>query len=198
MKVHLNNSGKCSAWMVFILLLASFLLFSESSYAQREDSDTPSIRERMFYGGGLGLQFGTVTDIEVSPLVGIWLRPRWAVAAGPEYTYYKDPANSTSIYGVTTYIQFVFIKDFNSVIPIGLHYGFYLHAENDLLNLESAYWKDTPYTSQRFFTDIPLAGIGISQPVGRKSSINLTVLWPLSESEYVVYSNPELKLSFIF
>jgi hypothetical protein len=182
---------------LFLIMLYAFLTVSPL-YAQQSRNDSPPLRERLFFGGSFGLQFGSITDIQVSPVVGIWVLPRLAVAIGPDYRFYKDPNSRTDIYGGSGYVQFVFIQDLNSLIPLGLHLGFFLHAEDELLSLQSSFWKNPPYVNDRFFVNTVLAGGGISQHMGRRSSINLMVLWALNEPVYGIYSTPEIRVSFIF
>jgi hypothetical protein len=186
----LRQSSAC------ILLL--IILSSAAAFAQKIREEAPPLKERLFYGGSFGLQFGTITDIEVSPVVGIWVLPRLAVAAGPNYRYYKDPFGRTDIYGGRLYTEFVFIQDLNSIIPLGLNFGFFLHAEDELLSLESEFWKDPPFSGNRFFVNTGLAGIGMRQPMGRRSSMNLMVLWALNQPVYNLYGTPEVRISFIF
>jgi hypothetical protein len=174
-------------------LLASFNIVS----GQRESEQKPPLRERMFFGGSLGLQFGTYTDIQITPLVGLWVRPRLAIAAGPNYRFYKDPYYSTSIYGANGYVQFVPLKDLNNLVPVGIHMGFFLQLEDELMSLESAVWDQTNPNS-RFTINTVLAGFGISQQIGQRSSVNLMFLWALNNSVYGLYSNPEIRLSFSF
>jgi hypothetical protein len=120
-----------------------------------------------------------------------------AVAVGPDYRYVKIPYYHTNIFGGKGYVQFVLIKNLNSVIPMGSNTGIFLHIEDELLSLESSFWKDnTP--SGRFFINTVLAGGGISQQIGRRSSLNFMVLWALNDSGYAVYSNPEIRVSFNF
>jgi hypothetical protein len=184
--------------LTFIVLL----LFSLSLIvtAQKRREEPPPFRERLFFGGSLGLQFGTITDIQVSPVVGFWVLPRLAVAVGPDYRFYKNNYlnDGTIIYGGKGYLQFVVIQNLNSVLPLGANTGIFVHIENELLNLETSYWKNPPYTSDRFYINTVLAGAGLSQQIGRRSALNFMVLWALTESDYEVYSNPEIRISFIF
>jgi hypothetical protein len=76
--------------------------------------------------------------------------------------------------------------------------GFLLHAEDELLSLQSSVWKYPPYTSDRFFVNTALGGVGISQPLGRRASMNFLVLWALNDSNYDLYSDPEFRISFNF
>jgi hypothetical protein len=165
--------------------------------AQRERSEPPPFRERVFFGGSFGLQIGTITDIELSPIAGFWVLPRLAVAAGPNYRFYKDPMGKTDIYGGRAYTEFVVIRDINSLIPIGLNMGIFIHFEDEFLSLDSGFWQ-IPSAAKRYNINTLLAGAGISQPVGRRSSVNMMVLWALNEAEYDIYSSPEFRVTFTF
>jgi len=182
-----------------IIIVTNFLLFATLSiiYGQNRKEEIPPLRERMFFGGSLGLQFGTYTNIHVTPLVGLWVRPRIAIAAGPNFTYYKDPYYETTMYGGNAYVQFVAVKDINNAIPIGLHMGIFLHLEDELLSLESSVW-DPQNPGERFNVNTLLGGFGISQQLGRRSALNLMFLWTLTDSGYSLYSNPEIRISFSF
>lgn len=182
-----------------ITILTTCIIFGSLSVisAQNPRDETPPLRERLFYGGSFGLQFGTYTNINVTPMVGLWVRPRIAIAAGPNYTYYKDPYIKTTMYGGNTYVQFVPVRDINNAIPIGLHMGIFLHLEDELLSLESAVW-DPRNTGNRFLVNTLLGGFGISQQLGMRSSLNLMFLWTLTDSGYSLYNNPEIRVSFSF
>ena len=180
-------------------LLLIFLFISISViYSQETRRDAPPLKERLFYGGSFGLQFGTITDIEFSPIIGIWVLPRVAVAAGPNFRYFKDPWDHTTIYGGKSYIEFIFLQDLDNIIPLGLHLGMFLHVEDEALSLESSFFKTAPYDSKRFMVNTILAGGGIRQQIGQRSSLNLTFLWALNDSGYDIYGNPEIRISFIF
>lgn len=183
---------------VLVLLNISFTAI----LAQRTKNEVPPLKERLFYGGSLGLQFGSVTDIDISPIIGLWLLPRLNIATGPKYRYFKDPIDRTDIYGVRAYAQFFFIKDLNNFIPLNVHLGFFLHAEDELLSLQSAFWQAPPNPTERIYRNTALAGVGISQPIGMRASINMMVLWPLNDSFSGLlgrlYSEPEIRVSFTF
>ena len=179
---------------VHLLIFSSFSIVS----AQKVREEIPPLRERIFFGGNFGLQLGTITDIQISPVIGLWVLPRLAVAVGPDYRFYKDRYDRTNIYGGKGYMQFVVIKDINSFLPIGANTGIFLHVEDEVLSLESSFWKNPPVFSKRFYINTVLAGGGISQQIGRRSSLNIMILWALNDSGYAVYSNPEIRFSFNF
>lgn len=160
--------------------------------------EVPPLKDRLFYGGNLNLQFGTYTDIQVSPVIGLWVLPRVGIAIGPDFQYYKLGSTSTFIYGGKTYLEYLFLQDLNNVIPLGMHVGLFLHAEYDLLSLESSFFKNPPYDTDRFLAGTILAGGGIRQQLGERSSLNMAFLWTLDSDAYGIYGNPEIRVSFMF
>jgi len=183
----------------YFLFLAFFLSISLSVVSgQKRREEPPPLKERIFYGGSFGLQFGTLTDIQLSPVIGLWVLPRMAIAVGPNYRFFKFGDDNINIYGGKCYSQFVVVQDMSKGIPFLGHMGIFLHLEDELLSLESAYWKNSAITSERFYINTVLAGGGISQQMGRRSSVSFIFLWALNDSMYEVYGNPEIRVSFIF
>lgn len=186
-----------------ILLVALLFTISSTLNAQKERGvreDPPPLSERFFFGGSFALQIGSFTDIEIAPVAGLWVLPRVAVAAGPSYRFYKFLGNRTDILGIRTYSQLVLLRDIDKFIPIGVHSSIFIHLEDELLSLETDFWKipSTDPRPRRFYVNTPLAGAGISQQIGRRSSVNFMVLWALYDSGYPLYSNPEIRVSFVF
>jgi len=181
---------------VLALLVLSFL-FSILS-GQESDRDTPALKDRLFYGGNIALQFGTITNIEISPVIGLWIFPKLAVAIGPSYIYYKDMYGATDIYGGRSYIQYVIFRDLDKFIPLGIHTSLCLHLEDEMLSLDSRLKDNTSLSTNRFMVNTVLGGIAISQQIGSRSSVNLMILWTLNDPGYQLYSNPEIRIGFVF
>jgi hypothetical protein len=180
-----------------ILLFLLFVSFS-MVYGQQVSREAPPLKDRLFFGGNIGLQFGTYTNIDVSPIIGLWLLPRIAVAAGPDFRYYDDAYGNTTIFGGKVYTEIIFLQDLNNLLPLGVHLGLFLHGEFEALSLESAYFNPAPNDSGRFMLNTFLAGGGIRQQLGRRSAMNLTFLWVFNNSDYGIYGNPEIRVSFMF
>jgi hypothetical protein len=194
---YLSDTRNIIIAAVLTLLL---LNYPATGYSQKVKGDAPPLRERIFFGGDFGLQFGTITNIDIAPIVGIWVLPRVAVAAGPEYTYYAmKNVGSTSIFGGRVYTQLVLIQDINNIIPAGIHLGLFIHAEDEIQSLESdtPFWVNTKVDSERFNVNALLVGGGISQPMGRRGALNIIALWALDDP-YELYSSPEIRISFTF
>jgi hypothetical protein len=175
------------------LILFGLIISSSTVFGQRSRNETPPLRERLFYGGSFGLQFGTYTDIDISPVVGLWVLPRLNIAAGPKYRYLKYYEERANIFGGRAYTQFFVIRDINNIIPINFHLGLFLHAEDEFFKVNYTDGIDT----EELFINAPLVGAGISEPLGRRSSLNVMVLWAL-EDDYDFYSDPEIRISIIF
>jgi hypothetical protein len=173
------------------------LLFS-NLFGQESRREVPPLKERLFYGGNCSLQFGTITDIEISPIIGLWVLPRLGVAIGPSYTFYKFEHERTDIFGGRAYVQYVLFRDLDKFIPLGIHTSFFLHLEDEALSLDSYYWKNIVLPPKRFLINTVLSGVGISQQIGARSSVNIMVLWVLYDSGYNIYSDPEIRIGFVF
>jgi len=75
-----------------------------------------SMASRFFFGGGVGASFGTVDYVEVSPMVGFRVVPRFDVGFQPFYRWSDDgrysPSIETSDYGASVFARFRIIAGF--------------------------------------------------------------------------------------
>ncbi len=191
----LKETIKAVFFSLIIILLSCNMVVG-----QKTEKNVPTLKERLFWGGSFSLQLGTFTDIEIAPVGGIWILPRFAIAAGPSYRFYKLHDIKTDIYGIRYYTQMVLLRNIDKIVPIGLNTSIFIHAEFESLSLETAFWKGylPNHSPKRFTEDTFLGGGGISQQIGRRASVNFILLWALTDSEYQLYSNPEIRVSFIF
>ena len=173
-------------------------LFSLNCLGQTVVQEKPPIKERIFYGGNFALQLGTFTDIEVLPVVGFWVLPRIAIAAGPGFRFYSYRGTHTNIFSARSYMQLVLLRDIDKLIPVGVHTSIILQLEDEVLSLDSKYWENVNYEPKRFFVNSVLAGPGFSQQIGRRSSFNIMFLWTLNDNGYQIYSSPEIRMGLVF
>lgn len=182
----------------FLSITAGLMMIASSGLSGQSDkTGAPPLRERMFFGGDFGLQFGTITNIQVSPTVGLWLTPRLSIAGGPTYQFYKDPFGSTDLWGPRVYSQFMVIKDINNIVPLGMGLGIGTHIEYGGLSLEKSVFVD-PAMTGRMYVNTVLAGFTVNQSIGSRSFMSINVLWALTDNQYQVYSNPEIRIGFMF
>ncbi len=189
-----DNTVKLIA-LTILLSLITFEAFAQIDNI--EGNNVPLVRERFFYGGSFGLQFGTYTQIEVSPLLGFWLLPRVGVAVGPIYKYLKDPIGSTGVWGAKGFVRLLIIENFDNIIPIGMPLGFYAHLEYEQLSFRSDFFY-TNYETERVNNQAILGGFGLSQYMGPRSSLNFSLLWQLNETELDIYDSPIIRVGLTF
>lgn len=170
-----------------ITVLAGF--FSLVSFAGKAQDSTmirkhpPKERfiDRMFTGGNLGAQFGTITFIDVSPLLGYKITDKLAAGVGATYQYYhyKDKYYDfeTNVYGGRVFGRYLFTD--------------YLfgHVEYEYLNLEAFDFK-----RRRVDVGSLLAGGGYIQRIGDHAAIVAMILYNFTESVYTPYSNPIIRV----
>lgn len=174
--------------MRFLLSIA-ILFFSSTVFAQWGDetlSNKPSLRDKIFVGGGLGASFTRYTDfVSVSPIIGYKVSPRFAPGIGLMYRYtsYKtvNPKLTTNDYGANIFARFK------------LFGPFFLHAEFEHLNYE--FPGVSPGETLRKDFNSFLAGGGFFQPIGRKAGFFASALYNFSYQSsynytYYPYSSP--------
>ena len=172
------------------ILVSILLLLSLSSFAQNEET-SPSGKpkkpkspfwEKVFVGGNVGAQFGNVTMVNVSPIVGYRITRKISAGVGVTYQYYsiKTYNYETHIYGG---------RIFGRYQPLSF---LFLHAEAEALN-----WNcprlDTKndLITDRLWSPGLLAGGGFTQPIGGGgSSIYIMGLYNFLYNSCSPYGSP--------
>ena len=168
-----------------IFLIILFTSFFGNSSAQhepvRKDEPTLNFKDRIFTGGNLGLQFGPVTVIDVSPIIGYRITDKIQAGIGFTYQYYKYDAYKfeTNVYGGKLFGRY-FITDY-----------LFAHAEYEYLNLEAFDFK-----KRRVDVTSLLGGAGYFQKFGNNSGFTIMLLYNFTESVYTPYNNPVFRIGF--
>ncbi len=164
-----------------IIVLAGFYGFAQNG---NEITERSSFRDRVFFGGNLGLAFGDVTFVEVAPLVGYRVTDKLSTGVQIQYRYRNDKRFSQDLeasdYG------------FNLFARYNLASPFFLQAEYEYLNFEFITLTPDRNTFREGFSSV-LVGGGIAQPLGRNAFFIITALYNLSydDSEQVSpYDSP--------
>lgn len=196
----------------FIFILFTLLIYY-GVFAQQQDSiktnpskSQPTKKQSKWdnfvFGGNIALQFGTVNFVDISPSMGYFFHPRFLVGLGATYVYYKDNRPqidaSSSIYGYRVFTDYMVIKDIGKNLPIKSNFAVFAHAEYEGLNLDDGVFKIKGTDSERFWLHSFLLGGGIRQPIGKKASFNLTILYNFNADNRVPYTNPVLRIGFYF
>ena len=154
----------------------------------KEKRETSDIWDKIVIGGGLGLQLGTQTYIEVSPKIGYHLTDQALIGAGFNYIYYSEDMGAngkfkTSVYGGSI---------FGSYEPIENIFGW---AEYELLNFE---FYNINNELGRKWVSSPFIGVGYRQPIGNRGFIQFVFLYNLNYNSDSPYSGPWVPRISIF
>ena len=117
------------------ILILFFIIPASLSYSQYdpdyndEDEDLSQLafKDRLYTGGNVWAQFGSITNLEIAPILGYKITKEYSVGVGAKYNYYRvNTANSTpwstSIYGGSVFTRYLF---FDRIVA---------HAEFEALN----------------------------------------------------------------
>lgn len=185
--------NKLSNWYnLFTTVLCLFLLISVDSLSAQNESPnyTPenSFISRLFYGGGFGLQFGSATLIELAPIVGYKITPKFGIGIGPTYKYYSyeyynipNTHIKTNVFGVSLFARYFILENI------------FAHVEYESLFYNTQY-PGYPMERQEFKSF--LVGGGYRQMIGRNAGLNFSVLWNLNDTYNSPYSNPVIRMGF--
>jgi hypothetical protein len=179
--------------------LFSFIILAQDV----QDVKDLSFRQRLFFGGDLGLSFGTNTYINLAPVVGYRITNRLSAGLGPIYIFekYKYYDIQTSSYGGKAIMSFAVIRNVSDYLNIGIG-DILLHAENEIINLQKMEYVATTgriyALDERLWIDNLLAGIGLNFPFNDRAGINIYALWDITRNEYSPYSNPVIRIGFYF
>lgn len=158
--------------VILIIALTSFTTgFSQTGNELGGDK----LSDRIYFGGNLGLQFGTVTNIEIAPLVGYRFTDDFSAGMGITYIYFKRefdnyPDFETNIYGYRLFARH------------NIQEQFYAHAEYENLSLE--FFDINDGSSRREWVPGAFVGGGYFQPLGRNAGFNVTALYNLMYDEF--------------
>ncbi len=172
----------------YIVIFLTVILYSATIIAQEnpQPKRKSPMSSRIFVGGGLGLQFGTVTLVDVSPLIGYWFTEKLAGGIGFTYQYLDDtrpPEYSTNIYGIRVFGRYYVFSDV------------FAHAEYEWLNYKPWSYYESP---ARINVSNILLGGGYRQWIGSNSFMAIELLWNVNESVYSFYQNPIIRIGFGF
>ena len=171
-----------------LALLALFVLFplglASPALAQTEarpDSVTPPVAPgphglpeqppRIYFGGSIGLAFGSYTRISVQPMFGYRLGPKVSAGGRVAYEYLKNTSGGRTYeshsYGGSVFTRYRFIpKAYGQVEFQGMNYA----IEGD-----------------REWVPFLLMGGGYVQPIDRRTSAYVEVLFDVLQNENSPY-----------
>ncbi len=175
-----------AALPLLVLLALQASAQDSTAYVPSEKKPAIPFKDRIWFGGGIGLSFGTVTAVQLDPMVGYMLDRNRKLSAGfgPSYTYLRDnryvPAFEMSTYGYRIFSRYRVIEQA------------YLHAEFLHMNLEPYF--NYGFDRGRIWVPHLLMGAGYVAPISGRSSFYLQVLFEVLQdpNSYYVGQGPIL------
>lgn len=173
---------------ILSILLFLFILPAKGQYTPENQERKPDFKSRLFFGGGLGLQFGSATLIEISPLVGYMVTPKLGIGLSPTYKYYHynnyyGPSYDleTNVFGGSIFARYSIFQNI------------FAHVEYESL----FYNTSTPiYPSYREQFNSFFIGGGYMQNFSQNSGMYIMVLWNLNDTPNSPYINPVIRVGF--
>lgn len=146
--------------------------------------------ERMFVGGNLGASFGSITYVDISPLVGYRFTDRLMAGVGGTYIYLKTNFQGfqnyeTNIYGGRVFGRFYITE------------SIFTHVEQEFLN-GNFYEPTQRFQINRRTIYNTYVGAGYQSAIGMNSGAYILVLYNLNQTYYSkqLYPNPIIRIGF--
>lgn len=158
------------------MLLLSFGLINGLFAQENEDAERRPQRsggeenfwDKVYVGGSFWMQFGTVTFINVSPLVGYRFTDKFSAGPGIVYQYLKDkrflPTYETNVYGGRLFARHTIFQQF------------FAQAQYENLSTEIRYIDGS---KSREWVPGAFLGGGIFQPLGKRGAIVISGMYNL-------------------
>jgi hypothetical protein len=149
------------------------------------DTKWDGIRSRIFVGGNVGASFGTITYINISPLVGYKITDDFSAGAGFTYNYisqkYGVQKITSTIYGSNVFARYSIFQ--NLFAQVGW----------DRLSV-SDYRSVIP--NSRVWIDNILVGGGYKQPFSERGNLVAMIFYNINQTPLSPYPNPIIQIGF--
>lgn len=180
------------------------LIFSNNILASKDNDSITNkkFKDRIYFGGNISLMFGSITLIEVAPIVGYYFLPELSAGVGFIFQYYREKQYTIStpftsyIYGGRIFTKYSIIKDVQSYIPIKSQMGIVAYTEYEALNVD---WTLSILEHRpRYWLHNFYIGGGIEQYMGKRAKLTILILYNILETANSPYTNPQVRIGFTF
>jgi len=185
--------------LLIIGLLAGPMVVNAQYYEpeKKENADDSKsvydkpLKDKLHFGGSLGLQFGSFTSVYISPILFYDVAKKLMVGVGFNYIYQKYDYGSveykTSIYGPKLAAIFKPFKQL--IVSTEYEYNFYDRNSDYFGQPIDPYWHSTWYV-----------GLGYGVPMGKRGgmyfSMSYDLLYDASKSYYSTAWRPTIGAYF--
>ncbi len=158
--------------VVFSFLFIGLITFSSQTVSgQKYIDESSGFMDRLYFGGNFGLQFGSFTHIEASPIVGYMINDKLSVGVGVIYQYFRIRGNSQ-------------IGDYETNIYGGKLFGRYnisqqLFGYTEYENINRDFRPTLSSDLSRIWVPALFIGGGYFQPIGNNAGFTVMALYNL-------------------
>jgi len=158
-------------FIIFFIGLFLGALSIKNVSAQKYVDESSSFIDRLYFGGNFGLQFGTFTHIEASPIVGYMINDKLSAGVGVVYQYFRVRGGNrvadyeTNIYGGKLFGRYNFSQQL---------FGY---SEYENINLDVIYNTSNGYELGRAWVPAFFIGGGYFQPIGNRAGFTVMALY---------------------
>lgn len=177
---------RCSSILLILIFTISHQLFAQDSLRPKA-SHKFSLKDKLVYGGNMGLRLGNLTYFEISPQVGYKLSERFIPGVGATYRYIRWNYPGYSIAESTIYGGSIWGRYF-------ITENIFAYGEYEVLSGE---WDPFFRPGSRYEITSILVGGGYRQRIGFASTYIL-VLLNLNDSVDSPYVNPIIRVGLGF
>jgi len=166
------------------ILISCFLLPCMAPAQAKENTIPGSWMDKVGIGGNLGLNFGNITYVEISPIAGYRINQFLMPGIGVSYRYYNDRFYN---YSLNMWGGSVWARAY--ILPMVFAYGEH----------EELYAEFYPYThpGEKSFLGTNFVGGGYNQELGNASTY-VMVLFALNQDYTTFYQNPVIRVGIMF
>jgi hypothetical protein len=165
--------------------------------AKKKKEDQKFSADKIIVGGGLGLSFGTITNISVMPKIGYRFTENFAAGIGLGYNYfrwknyYEIPDTNgavqnydykTSMYSVSVWARYVVWRNLFAHLEYEHNFMSFTDYGFDPGGSGTIVGNKINYNAGSL-----LVGAGIRQPVGDRFSVTFAIYYDVLQNEYSPY-----------
>jgi len=168
---------------LLVTMLFTSTIILNAQYTNIEENKKPksNFKDKIIYGGNVGLSFGSVTNILVNPQVGYRFTDNFMIGTGGTYQYFRINDRlfgnfESQVLGVSVYGRHK------------IRENFFAHAEFENLWLD--YINPLDFKVSRESVPIFLVGGGYIESLGGSTSFLISVLFDLIDDRRSPYINP--------
>jgi hypothetical protein len=151
--------------------------------AEKKDTTKVKLKDRIYFGGTVGAQFGNYTFVDFSPMIGLKVNKVVSFGAQSTFQYlsYNSQNYSSNIIGISGFTRVMVYREL------------FLQAEYGVVNGNFKLIDEQRETLENF-----LLGAGYNYILDQHFKMYGTVLFNVLQTPYHPYQNPLIRVGFSY